>query len=88
VLEQAEALTGRVLLLVQPGRSAAIDVSNEALRSKLQKLGRPPDYLELDAGFPAAAPDSCVLVYRRIEEFLNVLLNGYTVKLGAAEEVR
>lgn len=87
VLEQAEALTNPVYLLVEPARNAAIDVATDELRARLKGLGRAPDHLELDAGFAAARPESRATVYRRIEEFFNLHLHGYAVKIGPAKEV-
>jgi dipeptidyl aminopeptidase/acylaminoacyl peptidase len=87
VLDQAEALTHPVLLLVEPARSPAIDVSTEALRARLKGLGRTPDHLELDPGFAAALPASRANVYRKIEEFFNVHLHNYGVKIGPTKEV-
>jgi hypothetical protein len=87
VLEQVESLTNPVFLLVEPGRSAAIDGSSGALRAQLQRLGRTADHLELDAGFAAALPASRATVYRRIEEFFNLHLQSYAVKIGPAREV-
>ncbi|MGH7945780.1 MAG: alpha/beta hydrolase family protein [Opitutaceae bacterium] len=88
VLDQAEALTNPVLLLVEPGRSPAVGVSTDALRAKLQGLGRTPDHLELDPGFAAALPTSRATVYRKIEEFLNLHLHDYAEKIGPTEEVK
>ena len=87
VLDQAEALANPVLLLVEPGRSAAIDVSTGELRAKLQSLGRQPDHLELDPGFAAAQPTERAAVYRKIEEFFNLHLHDYGVKIGPTKEV-
>ncbi|MDO8543324.1 MAG: prolyl oligopeptidase family serine peptidase [Opitutaceae bacterium] len=87
VLDQAEALTNPVLLLVESTRSPAIDVSTAELRAKLHAFGRMPDYIELDPGFTAARPASRAAVYRRIEEFLNLHLDNSAVKIGPAKEV-
>jgi dipeptidyl aminopeptidase/acylaminoacyl peptidase len=88
VLEQAEALANPVLLLVEPARDAAIDVSTEKLRIRLQALGRSPGHLALDAGFAAGRPESRATVYRKIEEFLNLRLHDHVVEIGPTEEVK
>jgi acetyl esterase/lipase len=87
VLDQAEALTNPVFLLVEPTRSPAIDVSTDELRARLKGLGRTSDHLELDAGFAAALPTSRAAVYRKIEEFFNLHLHAYAVKIGPTKEV-
>ena len=87
VLDQADALTGPVLLLVEPGRSPAIDDSTANLRARLKGLGRAPDHHELDPSFAAAQPKSRAVVYRKIDEFFNQHLSGYSVKIGPAKEV-
>jgi hypothetical protein len=87
VVDQAESLTNPVFLLVEPGRSTEIDVSTGQLRSKLKSLGRAPDHLALDPGFAAALPKARAAVYRKIEEFFNLRLHDYGVKIGPAKEV-
>jgi dienelactone hydrolase len=87
VLENAETLTRPILLLVETGRSPSIDVSTETLREKLKGPGRVCDYAELDPGFAAAQPAARAAAYRKIEEFLNLYLYGYDVKIGPAKEV-
>jgi dienelactone hydrolase len=87
LLDHAEALVNPVLLLVEPGRNPATDAATEALRARLQALGRPPEQLELEPGFAAVRPPARALVYRKIEEFLSRHLDGYNVKIGPAREV-
>jgi dipeptidyl aminopeptidase/acylaminoacyl peptidase len=87
VLGQAETLTAPVMLLVEPARNPAVDISATEMRARLTGLGRPPEYLELDPGFAAARPASRAAAYRKIGEFLNVNLHGYAVKIGATKEV-
>jgi dienelactone hydrolase len=88
VVEQAEALTSPVLLLVERTRHPAVDASVAALGERLQSLGRAPDTIELDAGFAARLPKSRAAAYRKIEEFLNLHLYGYSVKIGPTKEVK
>ena len=87
VLEQVDALTQPLLLLVEPKRNAVIDAATGELRARLQRAGRAPEQVELDPGFAAAQPKARAATYRKIEEFLNVNLQGYAVKIGAAKEV-
>ena len=87
VLEQAETLTHPVFLLLEPARNAAVHGTTEALRARLQSLGRTPEHFELEPGFASAAPAARAAVYRRIEEFFNLRLYQYGVKIGPATEV-
>ncbi len=88
VLDQAETLTQPVFLLVEPARSPAIDVATAELCARLKGLGRPPDHLALEAGFAAARPAARAAVYRKIEEFFNLHLHDYAVKIGPTTEVK
>jgi alpha-beta hydrolase superfamily lysophospholipase len=88
VLDQADILTQPTLLLVEPGRNPAIDVSTTGLREKLAGLGRSCGYAELIPGFATAQPAARATAYRKIEEFLNQQLYGYEVKIGPAKEVQ
>ncbi len=88
VLDQAEALTNPVLLLVEPARRPTVDVGAADLRARLQAIGRPPEQLSLDAGFAAAQPASRAAVYRKIEEFLTLHLAGFAVKIGPTTELK
>ena len=86
-MDQADALSNPVLLLVEPARSAAVDRGADELSARLQSLGRPPGRVALDAGFAAARPASRAAAYRQITEFLNVRLLDFAVKIGATKEV-
>jgi hypothetical protein len=88
VMDQPETLTNPVLFLVEPSRNQAIDVTTQALRARLERLGRTAEHFDLDPGFAAARPGSRVEVYRRMEEFFNVNLHRFAVKIGPATEVR
>ena len=76
-----------MLLLVEPVRSPVIDRGTEELCARLKSLGHPPDHFDLDPGFAAARPASRVTTYRKIEEFLNLCLNHFAVKIGPTKEV-
>jgi len=88
VLAQAEALANPVLLLVEPGRSGAIDAATGELRARLQGLGRTPEYVELDSGFAAAQPKSRAAVYQKIHDFLNLRLPAEAGQSGLTEDAR
>ena len=84
----ADSLRNPVFFLVESTRNEAIDTSVSDLRSKLKSLKRAPDYLELDPGFSPGAPKARAAVYRKIEEFFNLKLYDYGVKLGPIKEVK
>lgn len=88
VVDQAEILTNPALLLIEPGRNPTIDASTADLREKLKGPGRACEYAELEPGFAAAQPAPRAAVYRKMEEFLNLHLYGYGVKIGPAKEVQ
>jgi dipeptidyl aminopeptidase/acylaminoacyl peptidase len=73
----AEAPTHPVLLLVEPGRNAAIDAATADLRTRWQGLGRAPEYFELPPRFAAATPEARAAGYRRMEEFLHQHLSHH-----------
>jgi dipeptidyl aminopeptidase/acylaminoacyl peptidase len=87
VLHQADTLAGPVLLLVEPGRNPAIDVSTTHLRTRLHALGRTADLVELDPAFAAAQAGSRAAVYRRIGEFLHRHLQAGSGMTAVAETV-
>jgi pimeloyl-ACP methyl ester carboxylesterase len=86
VLDQAEALTHPLLLLVESNRDGAIDAANALLRARLEGLGRPADYSEIDSGFAAGQPGSRAAVYRKMEAFLNSHLQDPAITSGPATE--
>ncbi len=87
VIEQVEALQKPVLLGVEPARHAAIDAGTDALCARLRSLGRVVERVELESGFAREEPASRVTVYRKIEDFLNLHLHGFAVKIGPTKEV-
>jgi acetyl esterase/lipase len=88
VLHQAEALTNPVFLIVEPACNPVVDATVDELRTRLKELGRTPDHLELDPGFAAAVPTSRAAVYRKIEEFFNLHIQDFAVKIGPTKEVQ
>lgn len=87
VLEQSEVLTSPVLILVERGRSATVDGSTAELRTRLERLGRPPEHIELEPGFAAAQPESRAAVYRRIQDFMHRSLGGGVAPAVEPKEV-
>ena len=64
----------------------AIDAPPE-LRATLAGTAGTPDQLELPSASFAEAPASRAAFYRKIEDFLNLHLEGYAVKIGPTKEV-
>lgn len=87
VIEQVEALQKPVLLCVEPARDAAIDASTDALCARLGSWGRAVERVELESGFAREQPAARVKLYRKIEDFLNLHLHGFAVKIGPTKEV-
>lgn len=88
VLEQGQALTNPTLLLVERGRSPTAAASSTELRSRVQRLGRTVDYVELDPASAAGRSASRAAVYRKIDEFLTLHLRVDGTTVGATKEVR
>jgi dipeptidyl aminopeptidase/acylaminoacyl peptidase len=88
VVAQADALTLPVFLLVEPTRNPVIDATTAELRAKLKALKRAPDFLELDPGFGPGFPKARATTYRKIEEFFNLRLYDYDVRIGPVKEVK
>lgn len=88
VVEQADALMPPVLLLAEPTRSPAIDAAYVDLRARLERLGRPAEYVALDAGFAAGRLVSRVSVYQKVGDFLEQQVTrggGETSRRGQGE---
>lgn len=88
VLDEAETLTNPVLLLVEPGRNAAIETATAELRARLQALGRSCDHLELGPEFGAGRPGARTAVYRKMGEFLTLNLAAPAASFGTPREVQ
>jgi len=88
VLRSAERLTKPVMLVVDPPRDNTIAAQNSDLRSKLKRLGRTAEYVEVESGFGENVPGAKARLFRRIEEFFNLNLYDYKVKIGPTREVK
>ena len=64
----------------------AIDAPPE-LRTRLAGPASTPEYLALESESSAERPESRAALYRKIEEFLNLHLQDYAVKIGPTKEV-
>ncbi|MBL9210505.1 MAG: prolyl oligopeptidase family serine peptidase [Opitutaceae bacterium] len=88
VVTQVESLSQPLLVLVEPGRSAAVDTATRELRVGLQRLGRGLAELELDPGFRVGQPAVRSAVYRRIDAFLAPGRDDATAAAGPGKEDR
>jgi hypothetical protein len=65
-----------------------IDAGLVQLRGQLARRDVPCVFLETNADFAAGAPAARTRVYRAMEEFFNLYLYNYDVKIGPTREVR
>jgi dipeptidyl aminopeptidase/acylaminoacyl peptidase len=88
VVDHAEQLTKPVMLVVDPPRDRLIAAQNGELRAKLKRLNRSAEYFEVGAGFAQNLPGDRAKMFRRIEEFFNLNLYDFNVKVGPTKEVK
>jgi dipeptidyl aminopeptidase/acylaminoacyl peptidase len=88
LLDADEAPKNPLLLVVDPPLDGEILAQNNALRARLKKLGRPPEYFEVSAGFASDLPGARARVFRQVQEFFNLTLYDYNVKVGESKEVK
>ena len=88
VQRTVEQLTKPVMLVVDSPRDRMIAAQNSDLRSKLKRLGRPAEYVEVGSGFGENIPGAKAKLFRQMEEFFNLNLYDYNVKIGPTKEVK
>ncbi len=88
VARHVEQLTKPVMLVVDPGGDRTIEAQNAELRSRLKRLGRTAEYVELGSGYAENIPAAKARLFRQIEEFFNLNLYDYKVKVGPTREVK
>ena len=81
-----ELLTKPVLLIQDP-----LDVSGEsgespALRAALTRTNAAPDYLEITSAFTRGLPGARAKVFFKLEEFFNLNIYDFNVKIGEIKE--
>ena len=69
-------------------RDRVIAAQNTQLRSRMKGRGQSPEYVEVDSGFAQRLPAARAKVFRRIEEFFNLTLYDYKVKVGPTKELK
>lgn len=88
VLDEVERLTKPAMLIVNSSPRSEIAVQNEVLRSRLARSGRSPIWVQADGTEDADSIEERVKMYRRIEEFFNLSLYDFGVKVGPTEVVK
>ncbi len=88
VLRIAEQITKPVMLIVDPGRDSTIVAQNAELRSRLKRRDEVVEYLEVGSGFNENIPSARAKLFREMEEFFNLNLYDYKVKVGPTREIK
>lgn len=88
VFDRPETLTRPVFLALDPAGAEAITATNSRLRSHLKRFQVDFDYVELNTGFREGLPKASGDVYGRLEEFFNLHLYNYKVKVGETKEIK
>ncbi len=88
VLDTPERLTKPVLLIVNGRDSSTIATQNDSLQSKLKRLGHPADYVQAENSADQDLPGARAKTFRRIEEFFNLNLYDFGVKVGPSKEIK
>jgi len=78
----AEQLTAPVLLIQDPYDVSGEAGESSALRSALARVGRPADYYETTGEFTRRLPVASTRVFSRMEDFFNLNLYDFNVKVG------
>jgi hypothetical protein len=74
------------MLVVTGPPAGVINRQNASLRSDLERLGRSPEFFETESTFARNLPGAQAKLFRRMEEFFNLNLYDYGVRVGPATE--
>lgn len=88
VLHAVDLLTKPVMLVVDDQRDRTILAQNFTLQSQLKGLGRTPVFLETDEGVARDLPGARAKLFRKVEEFINLNVYDFNVKIGPTKEVK
>jgi dipeptidyl aminopeptidase/acylaminoacyl peptidase len=88
ILRTIDQLSKPLMLIVDPPRDRVLAAQNATLRSALKRRGQVADYMEVESGFEQGLPAARAKVFRRIEEFFNLNLYDYNVKVGPTKEIK
>ena len=86
VSKDPQALTKPVMFVVTGPPAGVINRQNASLRSDLERLGRSPEFFEAESTFARNLPGTQAKLFRRMEEFFNLNLYDYGVRVGPATE--
>lgn len=88
VLAKPDNLTNPVCLIVDPTLAPSIASANTSLRARVRRQGGVADYFEVNADYAQELPKARARVYEHLEEFFNLNLYDYNVKIGPTKEVK
>lgn len=88
VLRGADQITKPVMLIVDPVRDATLVAQNSDLRSRLKRRNQVVDYVELASGYGENVPSARAKLFRQVEEFFNLNVYDYKVKVGPTKEIK
>ncbi len=88
VLAQPEMLSNPLCLILDPVRDDAVTAANQRLRNQVRRQGGVADYLEVKPDYAAELPQARARVYDHLEEFFNLNLYDYHVKVGPTKEIK
>jgi hypothetical protein len=74
------------MLVVTGPPAGVINRQNASLRDDLERLGRSPEFFETESTFARNLPGAQAKLFRRMEEFFNLNLYDYGVRVGPATE--
>jgi dipeptidyl aminopeptidase/acylaminoacyl peptidase len=88
LLKRNNPLLRPAFMVVHSVNNGAIAAESATLKSRLSKEGVPSTYREVHDDFALKLPLARARVYRELEEFLNLHLYDFNVKVGESKEVK
>ncbi len=88
ILQSVDSLTKPVMLIVNVEPGDEIAQQNYTLNSRLKSLHRDPTYVEAKSADGAMLPAARAKTFRDIEEFFNLNLYDFKVKVGPTKELK
>lgn len=87
-LDRPDPPAAAICLMVGVTGSEAVVSTNLSLRNQVRRHGGVAEYIELGIGFGQGLPDARAKAYDQLEEFFNLNLYKYDVKIGPTKEVK
>jgi pimeloyl-ACP methyl ester carboxylesterase len=87
-LDHPETLTNAVCLILDTQKDDEIALANSRLRDEVRKQGGVADYFTVNPDYAAGTPDARARVYDHLEEFFNLNLYDYNVKVGPTQVIK